>query len=72
MIPHYQSAIDVARAELKYGHGEELRRMAQHIVAQRKQEMAVMHRALRETWSTPPGGDPSFRAGTVPTQVSAN
>ena len=32
MIPHHQGAIDMARAELKYGHNEELNRLDQDIV----------------------------------------
>src|SRR5438445_10663368 len=31
MVPHHQGAIDMARAELKYGHHEQLRRMAQQL-----------------------------------------
>ena len=36
MMPHHQGAIDIARAELKYGHNEELRRLAQNIIAERE------------------------------------
>jgi len=32
MVPHHQGAIDMAKAELKYGHNEQLRRLAQEIV----------------------------------------
>jgi uncharacterized protein (DUF305 family) len=28
MVPHHQGAIDMAKAELKYGHNEQLRRLA--------------------------------------------
>jgi hypothetical protein len=42
MAPHHQGAIDVAKAELKYGHNERLRRLAQEIVAKQQQNIAVM------------------------------
>jgi uncharacterized protein (DUF305 family) len=42
MIPHAQGAIDVARAELKYGHSEDLRRLARSIIAGRESEMSDM------------------------------
>src|SRR5262245_8729559 len=29
MVPHHQGAIEMARAELRYGHNEQLKRMAQ-------------------------------------------
>jgi uncharacterized protein (DUF305 family) len=48
MMPHHQGAIDIARAELKYGHNEELRRLAQNIIAEREHEMSVMHSAVGE------------------------
>jgi hypothetical protein len=35
MVPHHQGAIDMAQAELRYGHNEQLRRIAQEIVAMR-------------------------------------
>src|SRR5437879_3458595 len=34
MISHHQGAIDMARAELKYGHNDELRRLAENIITQ--------------------------------------
>lgn len=42
MVPHAQGAIDVARAELKYGHTENLRRLAQSIIAEREREISDM------------------------------
>src|SRR5260370_29780773 len=32
MVPHHQDAIDMAEAELSYGHNELLRRLAQEII----------------------------------------
>ncbi len=47
-VVHHQGAIDVARAELKYGHNEELRRLALSIIAEREREMSVMGDAFKE------------------------
>ncbi len=46
MIPHHQGAIDMALAELHYGHDEVLLRLAHAIVAAQQQEIAVMQQAL--------------------------
>ncbi|WP_407181261.1 DUF305 domain-containing protein [Bradyrhizobium sp. STM 3562] len=46
MIPHHQGAIDMARAELKYGQNKQLRELAQSIVTQQGQEIAQMRRAI--------------------------
>jgi uncharacterized protein (DUF305 family) len=48
MVPHHQGAIDMAQAELKYGHNEQLRRLAQEIVVTQQQEIAVMRDAVRD------------------------
>jgi len=42
MIPHHQGAIDIATAELKYGHDEKLRQLAQTIVSEQEQEIQKM------------------------------
>ncbi len=46
MVPHHQGAIDMAQAELRYGHNEALRRIAQEIIVEQQQEIAAMHLAL--------------------------
>jgi len=46
MVPHHQGAVDMAKAELKYGHNEQLRRLAQEIVATQQQEITVMRNAV--------------------------
>jgi uncharacterized protein (DUF305 family) len=46
MVPHHQGAVDMANAELKYGHNERLRRLAQHIVATQQPEIKVMQDAV--------------------------
>ena len=48
MIPHHQGAIDMAQAELRYGHNEQLRRIAQEIIVEQQQEIAAMRLALGE------------------------
>ena len=42
MVPHHQGAIEMAQALLRYGHNEQLRRMAQEIIVTQQQEIAVM------------------------------
>jgi hypothetical protein len=48
MVPHHQGAIDMARAVLRYGHNEQLRRLAQEIVVTQQQEIAAMRLAVGE------------------------
>ncbi len=42
MAPHHQGAIDMAQAELRYGHNEQLRRLAQEIIVEQQQEIVAM------------------------------
>ncbi|MPW22428.1 DUF305 domain-containing protein [Paraburkholderia sp. CNPSo 3157] len=46
MVPHHQGAIDMAQAELRYGHNEQLRRIAQEIVVEQQQEIVAMRLAV--------------------------
>ena len=46
MVPHHQGAIDMAMAELRYGHNEQLRRIAQEIIVEQQQEIAAMRLAV--------------------------
>ena len=48
MVPHHEGAIAMAQAELRYGHNEQLRRMAQEIIVTQQQEIAAMHLAVGE------------------------
>jgi uncharacterized protein (DUF305 family) len=48
MVPHHQGAIEMAQAELRYGHNEQLRRIAQEIIVDQTQEIAVMRLAVGE------------------------
>jgi uncharacterized protein (DUF305 family) len=61
MVPHHQGAIDMARAELRYGHNEVLRRMAQEIIVTQQQEIAVMRLAV---------GEPLPPSAAAPDQIS--
>jgi len=46
MTPHHQGAIEMAQAELRHGHNEQLRRMAQEIIVTQQQEIAAMRLAV--------------------------
>jgi uncharacterized protein (DUF305 family) len=46
MIPHHQGAVDIAEAELRYGHNELLLRICQEIIAEQLQEIAAMRVAI--------------------------
>lgn len=46
MIPHHQGAMDMALAELRHGHNEQLRRIAQEIIVDQQQEISAMRLAL--------------------------
>jgi hypothetical protein len=61
MIPHHQGAIDMAVAELRYGHNEQLRRIAQEIIVDQMQEIAAMRLAI---------GEPPPASSAAPTQPS--
>jgi uncharacterized protein (DUF305 family) len=66
MIPHHQGAIDMARAELRYGRNEQLRRLAQEIIVTQQQEITVMRLALGEplTAPLPPHAQPPSTVST--------
>jgi hypothetical protein len=48
MVPHHQGAIDMAVAILRYGHNEQVRRLAQEIIVDQQQEIAAMRLAVGE------------------------
>jgi uncharacterized protein (DUF305 family) len=48
MVPHHQGAVDMAKAELKYGHNEQLRRLAQEIVTTQQLEIKIMQDAVSD------------------------
>jgi uncharacterized protein (DUF305 family) len=49
MVPHHQGAIDMARIQLRYGHNEQLRRIAQEIIVEQQQEIAAMRFAVGDS-----------------------
>lgn len=58
MIPHHQGAVEMAEAELKYGKDERLRRLAQGIIVEQRQEIAVMQAILAEKGGAPETHNP--------------
>jgi uncharacterized protein (DUF305 family) len=46
MVPHHQGAIDMARAELRHGRNERLRRLAHEIIVTQQQEIVAMRLAV--------------------------
>jgi hypothetical protein len=65
MIPHHQGAIDMAQAELRHGHNEQLRRIAQQIIVEQQQEIVAMRLALGQPLP------PSVAAPDQPSDLSA-
>jgi uncharacterized protein (DUF305 family) len=49
MVPHHQGAIEMAQTELRHGHNEQLRRIAQEIVVTQQQEITALRLALGQT-----------------------
>ena len=66
MIPHHQGAIDMARAQLRYGHNEKLARIAQEIIVTQQQEIAAMRLSVGEPLasSMAPPDQPNPRTAT--------
>lgn len=48
MVPHHQGAVDMAKAVLRYGRNEQIRRLAQEIIVTQQQEIAAMRLAVGE------------------------
>jgi len=48
MVPHHQGAIDMAKAELRYGRDAQLRRIAQEIIVDQIQQISLMWLAVGE------------------------
>jgi len=68
MIPHHQGAIDMARAELRYGHNEKLARIAQEIIVTQQQEIAAMRLSVGEplAYSMASPDQPDPRTASMP------
>jgi uncharacterized protein (DUF305 family) len=56
MAPHHQGAIDMAEAELSYGHNERVRSLAQEIIVTQQEEIVAMRLALASAAASPPTG----------------
>ena len=70
MTPHHQGAINMAVIELRYGKNERLRRIAQEIIVEQRQEIDAMKLALGEqvTDTTPaPTQQPGAKAAPAAT-----
>jgi len=48
MVPHHQGAIEMAQAQLRYGHNEQLRRLAQEIIVEQTQEITALRLAVED------------------------
>jgi len=70
MVPHHLGAVDMAKAELKYGHNEQLRRLAQEIVVTQQQEITVMRRAVGD--DLPLAAVSPTQAGAMPSSASSH
>ena len=53
MVPHHEGAIAMAIAMLRYGHNEQLKRLAQEIIVTQQQEISVMRLAVGEPLPPP-------------------
>jgi Domain of unknown function (DUF305) len=63
MMPHHQSAIDMAQAVLRSGRNEQIRRPAQEIIVTQQQEIAAMRLTI---------GDPLPLSEPSPARISAS
>ena len=61
MVPHHQGAIEMAQAQLRYGHNEQLKRLAQEIIVTQQQEIAAMRLTV---------GQPMAPSALSPNQAS--
>jgi hypothetical protein len=72
MVPHHQGAIDMAKAVLRHGHNEQLRRLAREIVVTQQQEIAALRLAVGEQLppATQPGATPASQSDAMPAMHS--
>lgn len=66
MIPHHQGAIDMATIELRFGKDERLRRLAQRIIVEQRQEIEAMRRILLDKGALPDRNAPASDGGHHP------
>ena len=48
MVPHHRGAIGMAEAELRYGHNERTRRIAEEIIVTQQEEITAMKLSVGE------------------------
>jgi uncharacterized protein (DUF305 family) len=64
MVPHHEGAIEMARAELRYGRNEQLKRLSQEIIVTQQQEIVAIRLALGQPLPLPaPAPDQVRSAG---------
>ncbi len=51
MLPHHQAALDMAKAELRYGKDPQIRRLAQEIITDQQSEIELMDLWLKQRGS---------------------
>lgn len=54
MVPHHEGAIAMAKAELRFGRDERLRRIAQEIIVDQLQEITAMKAAVADAGTARP------------------
>jgi len=52
MLPHHQTAIDMAITQLKYGNDPQMRRLAQEVIIDQQSEIELMHLWLKQRESS--------------------
>ena len=67
MVPHHQGAVDMAKAELKYGHNEQLLQLAREIVANQQQEIKKMRGAIGDDGSSTASPERAAAHGAIST-----
>jgi uncharacterized protein (DUF305 family) len=65
MVPHHQGAVDMAKAELKYGHNQQLRQLARDIVAHQQREITEMRSDISGEGSPPASVDGAVGEGAM-------
>lgn len=53
MIPHHQSAVDMARVVVKFGHDPQVRKMAEKIIRDQEREIGEFKQVLPSLRGTP-------------------
>jgi hypothetical protein len=72
MAARDRATMELARAELQYGHNDEIRRLAQTIVAQQQHEISATKRAVGGTSANQAVGVRPTTASVVPSPPGVN